>query len=138
MHPTFGRYNGHYKGLFVLFQLIISFGIITSVFSEIITPLLRHIMFDGLALQVGNPKKVHEETLDWIKQSSDMTKMWVVSIDEIGHHSVGIKPDADDYEHNEVRKDAFLSIIFWSLLFSRLARPGSVIAAAKGQEGPFP
>lgn len=71
---------------------------------KVLTPLLGHQTLDGISLQVGDPKDVHDVTLDWIKQSADTTKTWVVTIDEIGSHTTGVKPDADDFEHDAVRK----------------------------------
>jgi len=71
---------------------------------RIITPLLGHQTIDGPSLQVANPKDVHAVTLDWINKSTATDKKWVVCLDEIGPHTIGVMPDADDPTHDLVRK----------------------------------
>lgn len=74
--------------------------------SEIYTPLLGDLAFEGPSLQISDVKKVHSETLKWVEQSKAAGRNWFVSLDEIGPASAGVKPDAVDDDHYEVRRYA--------------------------------
>jgi hypothetical protein len=69
-------------------------------YDEIYTPLLGYEYFDGLSLQTTD---THSQTLKWIKESASAGRPWNVCLDEIGPADTGVKPDANDYWHNEVR-----------------------------------
>jgi hypothetical protein len=73
---------------------------------EIYGPLLNDPAFDGASLQIADVKNVHDETLKWVQRSEVAGKPWVVSLDEIGPASTGVKPDSDDFDHDEVRRYA--------------------------------
>ena len=69
------------------------------------TPLLGHPNIDGPSIQIGAPQ-VHAETKRWLDLSKNNGRPWVVTSDEIGPAGTGVKPDANDYWHDSVRKDA--------------------------------
>ncbi len=75
-------------------------------YDNVYEPLLGHETFDGPSLQMGNMKQTHSETIKWIDRSSETKPKWFVSLDEIGPANVGVKPDDDDYWHDDVRKHA--------------------------------
>ena len=64
------------------------------------TPLLGYAYFDGPSLQTN---QTHAQTVKWIDQSAAAGRKWFVSLDEIGPANTGVKPDADDPGHDEVR-----------------------------------
>lgn len=68
---------------------------------KVYTPLLGNKAFEGASLQTNN---THAQTRRWIRASADAGRPWVVCLDEIGPADVGAKPDAADYEHNELRR----------------------------------
>ena len=70
-----------------------------------LTPLLGYEYLDGPSLQVHDPAGVHAVTKYWIDKSSKAGRQWVVNLDEIGPADTGAKPDKNDPEHNEIRKD---------------------------------
>ena len=70
-------------------------------YDEIYTPLLGYEYFDGPSLQTND---THNQTLTWLDRSASAGQQWFVCIDEIGPAHTGVKPDKDDYEHDEVRK----------------------------------
>ena len=72
-------------------------------YDEIYTPLLGHASFDGVSLQMGNQKQTHSETSKWLRRSAAGGHQWFACLDEIGPAGVGVKPDADDYWHDDVR-----------------------------------
>jgi len=55
---------------------------------------------DGASLQTN---QTHQQTKQWIARSSAAGRPWVVSLDEIGPANTGVKPDHDDFNHDEVR-----------------------------------
>jgi len=71
---------------------------------RIMAPLLGYRDIDGPSIQVGYLFDTHEQTLKWLKLSADSGKNWVVCLDEIGPASTGVKPDADDPGHDDIRK----------------------------------
>jgi len=70
-------------------------------YDEIYTPLLGYEYFDGPSLQTTD---THAQTLKWIENSSAAGRPWFVCLDEIGPADTGVKPDQDDYWHDDVRK----------------------------------
>jgi hypothetical protein len=72
--------------------------------SDVIAPLLGCPDVDGLSIQAGDPYTTHMESKKWLDLSERSGKNWVVCIDEIGHHSIGVKPDSADPSHDMVRK----------------------------------
>lgn len=69
-------------------------------------PLLGYEYFDGPSLQIHDITEVHTTTKYWIDESQKAGRQWVVNLDEIGPADVGAKPDKDDPEHNEIRRNA--------------------------------
>ena len=65
------------------------------------TPLLGYKYFEGPSLQTND---THAQTLKWIDRSTSAGRKWFVCLDEIGPAHTGVKPDKDDYWHDEVRK----------------------------------
>jgi len=70
-------------------------------YDECYTPLLGFEYFDGPSLQTND---THNQTVKWIDQSGAAGRQWFVCLDEIGPAHTGVKPDKDDYWHDEVRK----------------------------------
>jgi hypothetical protein len=75
-------------------------------YDKVYAPLLGHQDLDGPSLQIGNMKQTHAETLKWVDRSAAAGHKWMVCLDEIGPADTGVKPDADDPEHNDVRHHA--------------------------------
>ncbi len=75
-------------------------------YEEIYRSLLGDESFDGVSLQVQLGPKIHEETKKWIVESGEAGRQWFANLDEIGPASDGVKPDADDPEHDDVRRYA--------------------------------
>ncbi len=75
-------------------------------YDKIYTPLLKDQHFHGPSLQMGNMKATHSETLKWVRRSAESGRKWVVCLDEIGPAHTGVKPDADDPDHDAVRQHA--------------------------------
>ena len=73
-------------------------------YDEVYSPLLGNEHFHGPSLQMGDMKATHGETLKWVKRSADAARPWFVCLDEIGPADVGVKPDADDPDHDDVRR----------------------------------
>ena len=68
-------------------------------------PLLGYPYLDGPSLQIYTPKDIHNVTKEWIKKSGETGKQWVVNLDEVGPAHTGVKPDADDPDHDKIRKN---------------------------------
>jgi len=68
-------------------------------------PMLGFEGLDGPSMQIGNPYRVHERILKWIKESEKAGKRWVVNLDEIGPHWMGVLPDSYDTAHDTVRRE---------------------------------
>jgi len=75
-------------------------------YDSVYTPLLGEKSFEGPSLQMGNMDQTHSETYKWVKRSNEAGRPWVVCLDEIGPAHTGVKPDADDTDHNRVRSSA--------------------------------
>jgi hypothetical protein len=67
-------------------------------------PLLGAAEFEGPSLQMGDMKATHAETIKWIDRSAEGGRPWFVCLDEIGPAEQGAKPDADDSNHDDVRR----------------------------------
>ncbi|MCH7557325.1 MAG: DUF5060 domain-containing protein [Planctomycetes bacterium] len=70
-------------------------------YDEVYNPLLGYEYFDGPSLQTND---THVQTLKWLDRSASAGRRWFVCLDEIGPAHTGVKPDKDDYWHDEVRK----------------------------------
>lgn len=73
---------------------------------EILNPLLGFDHLDGPSLQINPPSDVHEETRHWVSASGKAGKQWVVNLDEIGPHYLGVLPDDVDPDHDTIRYEA--------------------------------
>ncbi|MDA2927133.1 DUF5060 domain-containing protein [Acidobacteria bacterium AH-259-G07] len=73
-------------------------------YDEIYTPLLGHASYEGPSLQMGKMRETHEETKKWVSRSLEAGRPWHVCLDEIGPAHTGVKPDADDPRHDDVRR----------------------------------
>ncbi len=69
-------------------------------YEECYEPLLGYEYFEGPSLQTND---THKQTVKWIDRSVAAGRRWFVSLDEIGPAHTGVKPDKDDYWHDEVR-----------------------------------
>jgi hypothetical protein len=69
-------------------------------YDEVYEPLLGYEYFDGPSLQTND---THAQTTKWLDSSASAGRQWFVSLDEIGPADTGVKPDANDYGHDEVR-----------------------------------
>jgi hypothetical protein len=69
-------------------------------YDEVYEPLLGYKDFEGASLQTND---THNETLKWLDRSSAAGWPWFVCLDEIGPAHTGVKPDNDDYWHDQVR-----------------------------------
>jgi hypothetical protein len=74
--------------------------------SRLIEPFLGFTDMDGPSLQLTPPSRVHDYSKKWISQSEASGKPWVVCSDELGPHWMGVMPDADDPDHDTIRKEA--------------------------------
>jgi hypothetical protein len=70
---------------------------------DILTKLLGFPFLDGPSLQT-DVNSVHTETYKWRNLSEQQGRKWVVCSDEIGPANTGAVPDADDPQHDEIRK----------------------------------
>jgi hypothetical protein len=70
-------------------------------YDAVYRPLLGYADFEGPSLQTND---THNQTIKWIDLSAAAGRQWFVCLDEIGPSHTGVKPDNDDYWHDEVRK----------------------------------
>ncbi len=75
-------------------------------YDKVYNPLLGFENFEGPSLQMGDMKLTHTETLKWVDRSTRANRPWIVCLDEIGPSHTGVMPDADDPDHDAVRKAA--------------------------------
>ncbi|MFV2066762.1 MAG: putative collagen-binding domain-containing protein, partial [Pirellulales bacterium] len=68
---------------------------------KVYAPLLADPSIEGASLQTN---ETHQQTMRWIDRSHASGRPWVVCLDEIGPADTGVKPDEDDYHHDDVRK----------------------------------
>lgn len=71
-------------------------------YDEVYEPLLGYAYFNGPSLQTND---THAQTIKWIDRSAEAGRQWFVCLDEIGPADTGVKPDKDDYWHDEVRTE---------------------------------
>lgn len=69
-------------------------------------PMLGKDYVDGISLQIGNVKEIHEEVKYWVGRSEESGRSWVVNMDEIGPWYSGVLPDALDPAHDTTRVNA--------------------------------
>jgi len=70
-------------------------------YDEVYEPLLAWPWFEGVSLQTNQTRA---QTIRWLDRSAAAGRKWIVTLDEIGPSHTGVKPDADDYWHDEVRQ----------------------------------
>lgn len=70
-------------------------------YDEVYGPLLGYPYLEGPSLQTNDTR---QQTIRWLERSARTDHPWVVCLDEIGPANTGVKPDADDPAHDEVRK----------------------------------
>jgi hypothetical protein len=73
---------------------------------EVYSDLLGYAELDGPSLQLSDMRETHGETLKWVNRSREAGRQWFVCLDEIGPASIGVKPDAEDPNHDDVRRYA--------------------------------
>jgi hypothetical protein len=74
--------------------------------SQVFGPLLGDAStLTGVALQSG-PQTVFAETLEWRTASARAGRPWHVSNDEQSPSGAGVLPDANDADHDDIRRDA--------------------------------
>ncbi|MBN1925219.1 MAG: DUF5060 domain-containing protein [Prolixibacteraceae bacterium] len=73
---------------------------------DYILPLLGKKYIDGVSLQNGNVKDIHEEVKFWIRKSHEKEWQWIVNLDEIGPWYSGVLPDSIDPGHDTIRVHA--------------------------------
>jgi hypothetical protein len=73
---------------------------------KILPQLVDFENLDGPSMQVANPTKINERMVKWIDASKEKGKQWMVNLDELGPHWLGIMPDAFDEKHDTVRHHA--------------------------------
>jgi hypothetical protein len=45
----------------------------------------------------------HEQTIKWIDRSAKAGRAWFVCLDEVAQANIGVKPDVEDFWHDEIR-----------------------------------
>ena len=70
-------------------------------YDAVYEPLLGYEYFEGPSLQTND---THRQTIKWLDRSQEAGRPWFVCLDEIGPAHTGVKPDNDDYMHDDVRK----------------------------------
>ena len=80
---------------------------------EILPAMLGLKSLAGLSLQVGSPKNVHAEILQWRKAADDAGHPWAISMDEIGPADAGAITDAED-----PRQDVMRGPVLWATLLA--------------------
>src|SRR5581483_265017 len=73
-----------------------------SKIDEVYEPLLGFEYLEGASLQTNQTR---EMTRRWIEKSAAAGRPWFVCLDEIGPANTGVKPDAVDFQHDDVRRD---------------------------------
>jgi hypothetical protein len=69
-------------------------------YNQVYEPLLGYEWFEGPSLQTND---THTQTLKWVTLSAQARRPWLVCLDEIGPSHTGVKPDNDDFWHDEAR-----------------------------------
>ena len=73
---------------------------------KVYEPLLGYADLEGPSLQMGRMQQTHGEALKWVTRSAQEGRPWFVCLDEIGPANTGVKPDAEDPGHDDVRHQA--------------------------------
>lgn len=81
--------------------------------NTVFTPMLGFESFEGASMQVL-PNSVHFDTLKWTGLSADAGRPWFVCNDEQVPANDGVVPDANDPNHDGIRKQAL-----WGNLMAR-------------------
>lgn len=82
-------------------------------YQQIYPPLLGDESFEGPSIQIGAPGAIHDVTKEWLRRSAEAGRPWFVCIDEQGPAGTGVKPDADDPQHDQVRRN-----VLWANLMA--------------------
>ena len=69
-------------------------------YDEVYTPLLGFAYFDGPSLQTID---THTQTIKWLDASLNAGRPWFVCLDEVAVADTGVKPDVNDFWHDEIR-----------------------------------
>lgn len=77
-------------------------------------PLLGFSHLDGMSMQIANRSTSYEDTRSWLAKSAQTDKPWIITIDEIGHHSRGVDPD-DRLDNNQ---DSVRAEVLWGNLMA--------------------
>jgi len=72
-----------------------------DIYESVYSSMLGFPDFEGPSLQTND---THRQTIQWIDRSVSSGRKWIVCLDEIGPADTGVKPDKDDYWHDDVRK----------------------------------
>jgi hypothetical protein len=86
--------------------------------SNIFAGLYGHPTFDGVSIQTFAVVNVFSDTLRWVTESNRTGRRWVVANDEQGPSNDGVKPDANDPNHDTIRVN-----VLWGNLMVRHERP---------------
>ncbi len=81
---------------------------------ELFDPLLGFEYLDGMSMQIANRSTSYEDTRNWLAKSAQTKKPWIITIDEIGHHSRGVDPD-DRLDNNQ---DSVRAEVLWGNLMA--------------------
>lgn len=81
---------------------------------ELFDPLLGFPYLDGMSMQIANRSTSYEDTRNWLAKSAQTEKPWIITIDEIGHHSRGVDPD-DRPDNNQ---DSVRAEVLWGNLMA--------------------
>ena len=68
-----------------------------------LNPLLGFKYLDGPSMQIGNPSDVNRRISNWINNSENAGKRWLVNLDELGPSWKGVMPDSYDSIHDTIR-----------------------------------
>lgn len=72
--------------------------------NKVYNPLLGFESMTGVSIQTP-PNKVFSDTKNWVEKSALANHKWVAANDEQGSANNGVVPDANDFQHNTIRKD---------------------------------
>lgn len=85
----------------------------------ILQPLLGDTALGGIALQVSDPRKVHENTLRYVRESAAAGRPWIVSLDEVGPWWRGLDPDAGYSPQPDLNnQDSLRALVLWGNLMA--------------------
>lgn len=84
--------------------------------ADVLDQILGFDQLDGLSLQVGQRENAASVVREWRKKSMDAGHRWLIAMDEIGKWDTGAKQDADDPDHESLRR-----YVLWGTLLSGAA-----------------